>query len=83
MEKDYALAEKQKLIQDIQFRQIKKNADNEEKIRRLSFENKDFFERLRAARNELERERQNFKELRDSMNMQIDSMKSQKEQQLA
>jgi hypothetical protein len=55
MEKDELLTEKQQLIEYIQFSHLKKNTENEEKIRKLNNDIKDSSDRLRRAKQEVDK----------------------------
>jgi hypothetical protein len=76
------LAERQQLLSDIQFAQLRKNAESEEKIKKMNSESKDCMDRLRKANLELEKERRSYKELKVSMHEQIQQLQSQREEYL-
>ena len=57
---------------------MKKINENEEKLRKINNENKDYLQKLRKANSEIEKERKSYRELKSTITTQLEEMQSTK-----
>lgn len=57
---------------------MKKINENEEKLRKINNENKDYLQKLRKANSQIEKERKSYRELKSTITTQLEEMQSTK-----